>query len=114
MMSREKAFRFGAVYLGEPSDPSKGSTCVYLMGDFKIPDLDDLRKDEVLYFGVWQTENQYTDMYFVSSFVHYICICLRDLPGHRTIAENSGERLRATSKQRRGCTKCASGLTMTM
>ena len=48
-MSHEKAFKFGAVHVGEPSDPSKGSTCVYLMPDFQIPDIDEIRKDEVLF-----------------------------------------------------------------
>ncbi len=54
-MSHEKAFKFGSVHVGEPSDPTKGSTCVYLMPDFKIPDMDEFRKDEVLFFCVSRT-----------------------------------------------------------
>lgn len=60
MMSREKGFKFGAVYVGEPNNPAKGSTCVYLLPDFKIPEVGDLRKDEVLFlvFGKRQTNIQ--------------------------------------------------------
>ena len=60
MMSSEKAFKFGAVYVGEPNNPAKGSTCVYLLPAFKIPEVGDLRKDEVLFlvFGKRQTNIQ--------------------------------------------------------